>query len=149
MWIQKGRTNTSINKKFFIKKKKVSAWVSCACASETLVNRTTILFTASLKNWYTIKIQNTVLRTKAWFSVRFTYSMSHNITNQGCKEWYQIKDIARSKVTVGVSGVDYRLCAARSLLIIPCHIKILTISIRRHKNVLCDCSSELALNGWW
>lgn len=135
--------------KVFYLKKKVSAWVSCACASETLVNRTTILFTASLKNWYTIKIQNTVLRTKAWFSVRFTYSMSHNITNQGCKEWYQIKDIARSKVTVGVSGVDYRLCAARSLLIIPCHIKILTISIRRHKNVLCDCSSELALNGWW
>lgn len=37
-----------------------------------------------------------------------------------------------------------------SLLIIPRHFKMLTTSIRRHKNIFMqDCSNELALDGWW
>lgn len=124
-----------------------SEWVSCACVNETLVNRTIIIFTV-LKIIHQNNIQNTVLRTKlgAWCPVRFSYSISQNIINQGCKEWCQIKDTIRSGLTVGVPGVDYWLCAAWSLLIIQFHIEILTISIRRHKK---DCSGELARDGWW
>lgn len=115
-----------------------SEWVSCACVNETLVNRTIFFFTAFRKNLHQDNIQNTVLWTKlwAWYSGHFSYSISQNITNQGWKEWYQIKDIIRSRLTVGVSAVDYWLCAAWSLLIIQFYIDILTISIRRHKNFL-------------
>lgn len=116
-----------------------SEWVSCVCVNETLVNRTTIIFTAFLKIIHQNNIQNTVLWTKpgACGSVRFSYSISQNITNRGCEEWHQIKDTIRSGLTVRVSGVDYWLCAAWSLLIIQFHIEILTKSIRRHKkNVL-------------
>lgn len=41
-----------------------SEWVSCACVNETLVNRTTIIFTAFLKIIHLNNIQNTVLWTK-------------------------------------------------------------------------------------
>lgn len=127
-----------------------SEWVSCACENETLVNRT-IVFTAFRKSLHQDNIQNTVLWTKriAWH-FHFSYGISQNITNQGWKEWYQIKDIIRSRLTVGVSAVDNWLCAAWSLLIIQFHIEILTISIRRHKNIFAqDYSRELALDGWW
>lgn len=108
-------------KRIFYFKKMASEWVSCACVNETLVNRTTIMFTAFLKIIHQNNIQNTVLWTKlgAWCSVRFSYSISQNVTNQGCKELYQIKDIIR--LTVGVSGADYGLCASWSLLIIQFH----------------------------